>query len=86
MYDWVALLWAALDEAPAKELLANVNYRRALLPFQTARACFGQECAYQDNVNTASKPSELRITDVRMCFPGSGGGLIGLDTNKASTV
>jgi L-alanine-DL-glutamate epimerase-like enolase superfamily enzyme len=38
--------------------------------------------AYQGNVSTASKPSELRITDVRMCFPGSGGGLIRLDTNQ----
>jgi hypothetical protein len=30
LYDWIALLWAAYGEAPAKELLANVNYRRAL--------------------------------------------------------
>jgi hypothetical protein len=44
LYDWIALLWAAFGEAPAKEWLANVNYRRALLLFQTARTCFGQEC------------------------------------------
>jgi hypothetical protein len=44
LYDWIALLWAALGEAPGKEWLANVNYRRALLLFQTARICFGQEC------------------------------------------
>jgi hypothetical protein len=43
LYDWIALLWAAFGEAPAKELLANVNYRRALILFQTARTCFGQE-------------------------------------------
>ena len=43
LYDWIALLWAALGEAPDTELLANVNYRRALLLFQTARTCFGQE-------------------------------------------
>jgi len=38
--------------------------------------------AYQENIQTASKPSELRITDVRMCFPNVGGGLIRLDTNQ----
>ena len=42
LYDWVALLWAAFGEAPGKDLLANVNYRRALPLFQTARPCFGQ--------------------------------------------
>ncbi|MCL4401273.1 MAG: hypothetical protein M1436_01225, partial [Acidobacteria bacterium] len=30
LYDWIALLWAAFGEAPGKEWLANVNYRRAL--------------------------------------------------------
>jgi len=29
LYDWIALLWAASGEAPAKDLLANVDYRRA---------------------------------------------------------
>jgi len=43
LYDWIALLWAASDEAPAKELLANVDYRRALSLFQSPRTCFGQE-------------------------------------------
>jgi hypothetical protein len=43
LYDWIALLWAAFGEAPAKEWLANVNYRRASLLFQTARTCLGQE-------------------------------------------
>jgi L-alanine-DL-glutamate epimerase-like enolase superfamily enzyme len=38
--------------------------------------------AYQGNVQTASKPSELRITDVRMAFINIGGGLIRLDTNQ----
>jgi hypothetical protein len=42
LYDWVALLWAAFGEAPSQEWLANVNYRRALLLFQTAATCFGQ--------------------------------------------
>jgi hypothetical protein len=28
LYDWIALLWAAFGEAPSKESLANVNYRR----------------------------------------------------------
>jgi hypothetical protein len=42
LYDWVALLWAAFGETTSKEWLANVNYRRALLLFQTTRACFGQ--------------------------------------------
>jgi hypothetical protein len=45
LYDWVALLWAAFGEAPRKEWLANVNYRRALLLFQTAGTCFGQGCS-----------------------------------------
>ena len=36
--------------------------------------------AYQQNVRTASKPSDLRITDVRMAMVG--GGLIRLDTNQ----
>jgi protein gp37 len=43
LYDWIALLWAACGEAPGKERLANVDYRRALLLFQSARTCFGQE-------------------------------------------
>ncbi len=38
--------------------------------------------AYQQNVQTASKPSELRITDVRMAMIRVGGGLIRLDTNQ----
>jgi L-alanine-DL-glutamate epimerase-like enolase superfamily enzyme len=38
--------------------------------------------AYQGNIRTASKPSELRITDVRMAFPNTGGGLIRLNTNQ----
>jgi hypothetical protein len=42
LYDWIALLWAALARLSAKERLAYVNYRRALSLFQTARACFGQ--------------------------------------------
>jgi hypothetical protein len=42
LYDCVALLWAAFGETPSKESLANVNYRRALLLFQTAETCFGQ--------------------------------------------
>jgi len=37
LYDWIALLWAAWGEAPGKELLANVNYRRALLPISECR-------------------------------------------------
>ena len=36
LYDWIALLWAAFGETPGKEWLANVNYRRASLSFQTA--------------------------------------------------
>jgi hypothetical protein len=42
LYDWIALLWAAFGEAPSKEWLATVNYRRALFLFQTAGTCFGQ--------------------------------------------
>ncbi len=38
--------------------------------------------AYQQNVQTASKPSDLRITDVRMAMVNTGGGLIRLDTNQ----
>src|ERR1039458_9678857 len=45
LYDWIALLWAAFGEAPSQELLAHVNYRRALILFQTARTCLGQECS-----------------------------------------
>lgn len=44
LYDWIALLWAAFGEAPGEEWLANVNYRRALLLFQTPGTCLGQEC------------------------------------------
>jgi hypothetical protein len=40
LYDWIALLWAAWGEAPGKELLANVNYRRALLPISECRKLF----------------------------------------------
>jgi L-alanine-DL-glutamate epimerase-like enolase superfamily enzyme len=36
--------------------------------------------AYQQNVRTASKPSELKITDMRMAAVG--GGLIRIDTNQ----
>jgi hypothetical protein len=43
LYDGIALLWAVFGEAPGRESLANVNYRRALILFQTARTCFGQE-------------------------------------------
>jgi hypothetical protein len=43
LYDRITLLWAAFGEAPGKEWLANPNYRRALLLFQTARTRFGQE-------------------------------------------
>lgn len=38
--------------------------------------------AYQQNIQTASRPSELRITDVRMAMAPTGGGLIRLDTNQ----
>ena len=37
---------------------------------------------YQQNIQTASRPSELRITDVRMAMAPTGGGLIRLDTNQ----
>ena len=40
LYDWIALLWAASGEAPAKERLANVNYRRALLPISECKNVF----------------------------------------------
>jgi hypothetical protein len=40
LYDWIALLWAAFGEAPSKERLANVNYRRALLPISECRHLF----------------------------------------------
>src|SRR5690242_3309059 len=38
--------------------------------------------AYQQHVQTASKPSELKITDVRLAQINIGGGLIRLDTNQ----
>jgi hypothetical protein len=40
LYDWIALLWAAFSEAPSKERLANVNYRRALLPISECKNLF----------------------------------------------
>ena len=40
LYDWIALLWAAFGEAPSKEWLANVNYRRALLPISECKNVF----------------------------------------------
>jgi hypothetical protein len=40
LYDWIALLWAASGEAPGKERLANVNYRRALLPISECKSLF----------------------------------------------
>jgi hypothetical protein len=43
LYDWIALLWAACGEAPAKERLANVIIGGHSPSFQSARTCFGQE-------------------------------------------
>jgi len=43
LYDWIALLWAAYGGDPGQEWLANVNYRRAPILFQTAGTCFGQQ-------------------------------------------
>jgi hypothetical protein len=40
LYDWIALLWAAFGEAPGKEWLVYVNYRRAPFLFQTPITCF----------------------------------------------
>ena len=40
LYDWIALLWAACGEAPGKERLVNVNYRRALLSISDSRNLF----------------------------------------------
>jgi len=40
LYDWIALLWAAFGEAPGKERLANVNYRRARPPISDCKNLF----------------------------------------------
>jgi hypothetical protein len=40
LYDWIALLWAAFGEAPCKESLANVNYRRALFLISDCKNLF----------------------------------------------
>jgi hypothetical protein len=45
LYDWVALLWAAFGEFPARNLLANVNYRRALSFISDYRNLFGTRVA-----------------------------------------
>ena len=41
---WSSRTWALTPPlaVPSKELLANVNYRRALPLFQTERTCLGQ--------------------------------------------
>lgn len=66
------------------QLSSNLR-RRSFLA--TAAGVFGASFwddqtleAYQQNIQTASKPSDLRITDVRMAMIG--GGLIRLDTNQ----
>jgi hypothetical protein len=40
LYDRIALLWAACGEAPTKERLANVNYRRALSSISDCKYLF----------------------------------------------
>ena len=43
LYDWIALLWAAYWRGSQQGIARNVNYRRALILFQTPKTCFGQE-------------------------------------------
>jgi hypothetical protein len=43
LYDGSAFLVGAFGEAPAKESLANVHYRRAFLLLTRKQTCFGQE-------------------------------------------
>jgi hypothetical protein len=47
LYDWVALLWAAFGEFPARNLLANVNYRRALPFISDYRNLFGTRVSFE---------------------------------------
>jgi len=67
--------------------MKNVFGRRSLLT--SAAGLFGASFwadetieAYQQNVRTASQPSDLKITDVRMAIINMGGGLIRVDTNQ----
>jgi hypothetical protein len=54
LYDWIALLWAAWGEAPGKELLANVNYRRALLPISECRKLFWTRVFLDDKTGNSA--------------------------------
>jgi len=70
LYDWIALLWAAFGEAPAKEWLANVNYRRVFPSFQTVNTCLGQEWIFLDICCDILQRTEVvvRLKDVvRAC-------------------
>jgi hypothetical protein len=60
LYDWIARLWAAFGETPGQEWLANVNYRRAPILFQTASTCFGQECFAETSTLRASMTRSIR--------------------------
>jgi len=57
LYDWIALLWAAFGEAPGKESLANVNYRRALVLISESSNLFWTRVSGNDFDLTA--PNEV---------------------------
>ena len=52
----------SVRRVPSKELLANVNYRRALPLFQTARTCFG---------GPTQEYKKLRVREIFGCFPSN---------------
>jgi hypothetical protein len=56
LYDWIALLWAACGEAPVMELLANVNYRRAVLSISDCKNLFWTRVKFD---HPTQKPVEL---------------------------
>src|ERR1039458_7874911 len=66
LYDWIALLWAAFGEAPSKELLANVNYRRALILISDCKNLFWTRVLYyakpgNEERNATRVPEQVRV-------------------------
>jgi hypothetical protein len=72
LYDWVALLWAAFGEFPARNLLANVNYRRALPFISDYRNLFGTRVILdpQGKVMTTIPGSTYSAVRLRTEIPG----------------
>jgi hypothetical protein len=66
LYDWIALLRAAFGEDLAKEWLANVNYRRDLLPISDCKNLFWARVMEDIEHLNSPVPSSLRRALKRM--------------------